>query len=509
VAAFYDGLAPGDPIPWDIWMVPLFWWLAMFAALMIACVCTSVILRKQWSQRERLAFPLVELPLLLIEDPEPGKRFPFYVGDRLFWIGFSIPATVLCWNIVGHFQPGFPTFAFVNSYNFLHIARNFMPYYLRFDFYIISFAYFTPLNILFSMWFFHVIGMTQDGISKRIGFGPEGYGSGITTQNTYGLMFFVLWGLWIARGHLHDVWRKAIGRGDDVDDSEEMLSYRTACFGWIVSVCFIYYWLRTTEMSPIVALTFMLFVFVLYLGMAKIVALSGLVCLRGSGSTGPVKGLIGIPNMDDVSVAALNQMGTLYGQAKGFAMPGSANSVKASESTGSFRRRLGYAALIAGMLGFITFIVVSLLLGYIGPGAGNWSNTYFWTGAQYDYTVSDIKNRDDATWEWWWTLGFGAWGILGTAFLIMMNQRFSWWPLHPVGFTVSLQWPTRASFFSILIAWLVKTIVLRVGGIGLYNRSRTFFVGMLLGYAFGVLLGFVLDVFYFMGQGHGIHWPPM
>ena len=42
-------------------------------------------------------------------------------------------------------------------------------------------------------------------------------------------------------------------------------------------------------MNPGVAVAFMFFSLILYLGMAKIVALSGLVSLRGSGPTAPSK----------------------------------------------------------------------------------------------------------------------------------------------------------------------------------------------------------------------------
>ena len=68
---------------------------------------------------------------------------------------------------------------------------------------------------------------------------------------------FVLWSLWIARGHIRDVWRKAIGKGPEVDDSTELLSYRTATFGFILAGLFIFFWLCKTQMNPGVAVAFM------------------------------------------------------------------------------------------------------------------------------------------------------------------------------------------------------------------------------------------------------------
>ena len=510
VGMFYRGLPPGTPLPWEIWAGPLFWWISLLAAMMLACFCLSVILRKQWSDNERLSFPFVALSLMLVEDPDAGRKLPRFFSERLFWIGFAIPALMVLWNTAGHFRPGLPAFAFLNNNNLVSVGRGFMPFYFRFDFYVICFAYFTTLEILLSMWLFHILAMLQDGISNRIGFGPEGYGRGVISQNNYGLLVFVVWGLWMARGHFRDVWRKAVGKAPDVDDSEELLSYRTALLGLAFSGVFVFFWLCKTDMHPGVAAAFMFSTLVLYLGMAKIVALSGLVSLRGSGPTGPVKALIGIWNMDDPTIAALNQMGTLYGYAKGFAMPGASNASKAAEHAGRRKRRLGGAIYIGGVLSILAFVLITLILGYYGPGAENFGDYSYTIGNRYffDATVSNIKERADVKREWW-DLGFGTFGAAMTVLLITLNQRLPWWPLHPVGFTVSLQYPTRAAFFSVFLAWLFKLIVLRVGGVEQYRRSQIFVVGILMGYSLGVIASFALDVLFFMGQGHAMHTPPL
>jgi hypothetical protein len=510
VGRFYQGMPPGEQLPWEVWFEPLFWWFALLIALLGACFCLGVTLRRQWSERERLTFPLAELPLMLVQDPEPGRHFPSFVREIRFWIGFSIPAFMILWNTVGHFNPGLPTFSFLNSNNPLAVGRGFLDFFMRFDFYIICFAYFTTLEILLSMWFFHLLAMVQSGLSHRIGFGPEGYGAGVISQNNYGLLVFVVWGIYMARDHIRDVVRKALGKAPEVDDSDEIVSYRVAFFGAVMSFVFIYFWLRKTNMSPFVSVTFIVSTFVLYLGMAKIVALSGLVSLRGSGPTGPVKALIGIWNMDDTTIAALNNMGALYGNAKGYVMPGAANSLKAAESTQPDRRRVGGAVFLGGVLCIVGFTIATLLLGYFGPGAENFGSYSYTIGNRYFFnaTVSNIKDVAEAKREYW-DLGFGLFGAIGTSILILLNQRVPWWPLHPVGFTVSLQYPTRASFFSVFLAWLMKSIILRIGGNEMYNRTKVVIYGAILGYSTAVTISFVLDIFFFMGQGHAVHTPPL
>ena len=85
-------------------------------------------------------------------------------------------------------------------------------------------------------------------------------------------------------------------------------------------------------------------------------------------------------------------------------------------------------------------------------------------------------------------MGFFTAGIAITGFLTLMMYRFPWWPLHPLGSTIAFSWPIRASAFSIFIAWALKAGILRVGGISLYRRAQDLFIGLLVGYVFGVIL---------------------
>lgn len=171
--------------------------------------------------------------------------------------------------------------------------------------------------------------------------------------------------------------------------------------------------------------------------------------------------------------------------------------------------RGGGMILLGGILGLLTLTITTLALGYHGPGAQNFGDYNYTQGNRdfFNYIVSNIKNRSEETRDWT-VFAFGGFGIAVTCLLIFMNQRFPWWPLHPVGFTVQLQYPTRASFFSVFLAWLIKTIVLRVGGVDLYRRTQVTVVGAILGYVSAVLIGFVLDATFYWGQGHPLHGPP-
>ena len=62
-----------------------------------------------------------------------------------------------------------------------------------------------------------------------------------------------------------------------------------------------------------------------------------------------------------------------------------------------------------------------------------------------------------------------------------MRVRFLWWPLHPAGYAVSSSWGLKMTWFSILIASIVKFIILKYGGLKAHRRAIPFFLGIILG----------------------------
>ncbi len=105
---FYEGLPAGEAVPWAAWGMPVAWWAAFLGAAWFAGSCIIAILRRQWMDNERLAYPLAEMASAFIRghDPaEPRLRFP---RTRAFWVGFLLAFGTLTWNIVGYFTESWP-----------------------------------------------------------------------------------------------------------------------------------------------------------------------------------------------------------------------------------------------------------------------------------------------------------------------------------------------------------------------------------------------------------------
>ncbi len=109
-----------DTLPWHLWISPLLHWGVLFGAIFLFLMCLAEWLRRKWVDREHLAFPLVEVIDSAIRhdvrlevaedlrDPDPRRRL-FY---PLFPLGLAIGFIVLSIEAFGHYGIAGSTFAF-------------------------------------------------------------------------------------------------------------------------------------------------------------------------------------------------------------------------------------------------------------------------------------------------------------------------------------------------------------------------------------------------------------
>lgn len=70
-------------------------------------LCISVILRKQWTENERLTYPIVQLPLQITSENafQPGGLF----RNKIFWMGFVVAGLIDTINSLNYYYPSIPT----------------------------------------------------------------------------------------------------------------------------------------------------------------------------------------------------------------------------------------------------------------------------------------------------------------------------------------------------------------------------------------------------------------
>jgi hypothetical protein len=72
-------------------------------------------------------------------------------------------------------------------------------------------------------------------------------------------------------------------------------------------------------------------------------------------------------------------------------------------------------------------------------------------------------------------------GVLVTLLLNVGRLRLAWWPLPPVGYVLQGGWMMRHIWFGLFVAWIIKSLILRYGGLRLYRQALPFFLGLILG----------------------------
>jgi len=509
---FYEGLPPGVKAPWTVWVVPVFWWGTFFVALFFVCLALVVILRKQWEEKERLLFPLAEVPLAMMERGE--GRLPRIMHSRLFWVGAALPLLVIGWNIIGYFQPVWPEIPLVGRHiKWISFGRNFPLLRIKFNVLVLGFAFFANLEVLFSIWFFYLVSVFEVGMLNRVGLdlgGSEPWTTGYATigwQSFGGFFFIALWGLWMARRHIVRVVGSALGPGPQaLDDSDELLSYRTAVFGLVLSLAYVVLWLHEAGLDFLPIFMFLFILLVLYVGAGKIIAQSGLIYIRGAMTAQNfIMRSLGTARLGPQNLVSLATTFTFIFDGNPYFFPSLSHDARiAGRLPRTNTRMLGGLLIATFAVAFVFSVWYTLYLGYT-YGAYN-SGAWTLTGAHgFIYNAIIAKIRDPEPPDMGRLTFFGV-GNLLAAGITYMRYRFVWWPIHPVGLAVAMALPVKMGAFSVFLAWFIKLILLKIGGIHLYRRAIPLFIGLVVGYVVGVGVSMVVDGIWFMGQGHQVHW---
>jgi hypothetical protein len=137
-------------------------------------------------------------------------------------------------------------------------------------------------------------------------------------------------------------------------------------------------------------------------------------------------------------------------------------------------RGTGYAMLFAVFVGTVASFWAALHLQY---GAGINAMTHHNWGQFGEVSAANALPRPpDINGQ----LAMVAGGIAAFGMMYMRTQ-FVWWPFHPAGYAIALTYGGEYYWSCLVIAWGLKSLVLRYGGIGMYRRIVPFVFGVILG----------------------------
>ena len=283
VWSFFEGLPEGQSIPWSAWVVPLTAWGSFALALYLMMIAIIALVHKQWSQHERLVYPLVQLPVEMLREADAGgaSRINPFLRSPIMWIGFSIPIIMMGAGQLHTYLPAVPAMVLYTTLPTLPgVSDLFL--YLRFT--VVGLTYFLSLEVSFSLWFFYLFYQIQLAVFKAVGYSISEHrlmhteGSIASAQQAMGaLIAFVLIGLWTGRDYLKRAFRAAFSRKHAVngDGHGGLLSNRTAVWLLLASSFYTITFLNRAGLPLAVAICLISIAFVVFFGLTRIVAEGG------------------------------------------------------------------------------------------------------------------------------------------------------------------------------------------------------------------------------------------
>jgi len=495
IKAMYEGLGRTDQLswanvfsrlPWGAWALPVATWSIFIFFIFGGFLCLAAILRKQWVENERMPFALAQLPLEMMQPETAGP----FLRNRLTWLGFALPMAIFSLNGLHYIFPMLPKIQTVwnlNSY-FPSGAPWDQVLYIRISlaFAVIGFSYLLPTDLLFSLWFFFLFTRFQDFVGSALGYQlstmplyPTHLFQGYQAMGAYAVLVFYL--TRTSRPHFSAVIRKALFSDRSVNDKEEMLPYRVALFGLIFCCLGAIIWCWFAGLSLwLAALVILVYMFVIVIVMARSVAEGGILMTETTFRPTDIVALFG-PRylLGSAQLSFLSMLdAVILRDTRGLLLTGFMDGLRISDGVRLRRRSLLWTFVIAIPAAMLVAGFLHLMIPY-GRGAINlhwmYSGSSIWG---FSSNTPIILGQNDYTFVA--PISFLV-GIAFTIFLVAMRMRFSWWPFHPLGYAIAPSFTMIVFWFPCLIAWIVKVLILRWGGMKVYLNLRPFFLGLVLG----------------------------
>lgn len=481
--AVQDFRGGGHDMGYAVSKIPFFlpkWiaWGALFFSICFATLCINSLMRGAWCERERLSFPLIQLPVALAEN---GGNGPIW-KSKYMWIAFGVMFAIDMLNGFNYLFPNIPSIPVKTLFDIRAVFKE-PPWSNIGDFKITIYPYmaaiglFMPSDLLLSFVVFFLLRKATHVTLASYGIPQDTFsGTGLTPgppyfdEQTWGAVFAMFLGaIWVSKAYLKEVWRD-IRSGVRATDGG--IKHRWAFIGLFVSfsVCVGFGFvggLPLWYMVPYVA-AFLIFSIVL----TRIRAQLGPPTHEFAffGPTALMSRFVGTRWITDAQAAYVGQvfmyMNRLF---RTHPMPFQLETIKMGQINNARQKPLFLAIAAAVVIGF--------LLGSFYQTANSYrTGSVGWSGVE-NYVQNLIKDRH----------GPDIMGIIMTIFgfvfvMILDAVRFKFpaFPLHPAGYVLSMNFGVDYYWFGLLIALLVKNFVQRYYGLRGYDKLRAVALGILI-----------------------------
>jgi len=465
------------------WLTPTFWWCVFSFVLLFVMHCMNVIFRKQWVEKERLAYPIVHLPYQITNNTRAFFR------SKPMWIGFAIAAGISLLNGFHILYPAIPQIP--------NKGINLSPFFTEkpwsalsrdsFSIIVYPFAvglgFIMPLDLLLSCVIFFFFYKAQYVLGSIAGLDnvpsfPYRY-----EQNIGAYTGVCVFALWHTRRHIIAVLKSVIRihpSKTGLDDSEEPMRYRTAVVGVIVGMIFLLVFSMKGGMSLWAAVLFFAAHFAIAISLTRIRAELGFP-IHSTTFIGPHHSLTSALGTRRIGAQNLTWFALYFWfnrDNRSHPMPHQLEAFKLAERGNINSKHLSIAML--GMVVIAMPVCIWMLLdtffklGVDSGRVGGQINSF--GGRAYRFLQLWLTNPTDADVPavTAMTIGFSF-----TIFLAAIRTRLFWWPIHPLGYGLSFH--MHLFWAAFLISCIAKWAILKYGGLRTYRKAVPLFLGLVLG----------------------------
>ena len=464
----------------SVWIGPVLLWSFVTFVLFFILMCFNSIQRLQWSERERLSYPIAQLPIEMTT--------PRFFARRLLWLGFGICAVIELLNglhFLYPFVPGvplkIPDFGAKIFTTKPWSAIGWLP--LFFYPWVIGLTFFVPLELSFSVWFFFLFTKFQlilgsiGGWKSLPGF-PYYNQQGIGAWLTLGILI-----LWVSRPHLKTVFTMALKSSEtgDATSINEPFQYRTALLGILIGTVILVFIFQQAGMSVGILLAFLFLYFLMSIAITYARAAVG-VPYHEVIWTHPQLMLVSVLGVRRIGAANLTLLSFLYPYVRdnvSHPMPSQLEGFKIAERAPISQKKMAIAMIVALLVATPVSFWAYLHLIY-QHGAVRTEGYIIGIGFEtFERMLLPWLQQPHATDST--GLSFTAFASLFTLGLMFLRRQFIWFPFHPAGYALGLSAGMVWVWSAVCVGWFIKAILLKFGGLRTYRKAAPFFVGVILG----------------------------
>ena len=456
------------------WLLPALTWSIFICLLIFIMFCINTIIRKHWMQNERLRFPVTQLPNEII-NPQS-----LLFKNKFFWISCGTISLVNIVNGFHFFVPVVPSFRVV-PYDLGALfttkpwdAIGYMPFTVRP--FLVGLIFLIPLDITFSCWVFFFYWKAQLVIGSALGQvqRPE-----FPEQSAGAYISLCVIAIWMAKKHIVMILKSLIvGPAGNLDSYQnaEPIEYRIAVIGGVIGFIFVLLFCFWAGMSIWVATLFFILYLMTAIGVTRVRAEVGspIHDLHFAGPEYLIINLLGTKRLGLGNLSIFPFFWFLTRAHYSDVMPHQLEGFKLAHAAKGYNQRFLLALLSATVFGTVVAFWIILDSSYrhtepVMSWAGNesFSRLARWISHPEPPNVQGIF------------LFF--YGFLSGILIMFMRTQFLWWTLHPAGYAVSSTYGMRDYWSIFVLVWLIKWLILKIGGLKLHQRLLPIFYGLIIG----------------------------